>query len=70
MVSKPILDPDVGSVLFGPVGGVCPFGLQSHETQRGRCVCMRGYLSHLISDRGERVFLTLLTILKYELLST
>ena len=37
MVSEPIPDPDVESVRFGPVGGVCPFSPQSHMTQLEHC---------------------------------
>ena len=33
MVSESVPDLDVGVCSFGPVEGICPFGLKSHETQ-------------------------------------
>ena len=41
MVSEPIPDPGVGVCLASYEVFVC-LAPQSHGTQRGRCVCMRG----------------------------
>ena len=46
-----VLDPNVRSVMSGPVGVFVHLTSQFHRTQRGRYVCMRGGdVCHILLD--------------------